>query len=196
MQSIRELATSPLTSQPPSSFSRSLFVVVPTITSTGIPVMKSYVSTTSPEAPAPWPIPPSIRSSSFPGGRQTSYVNMSPPGAPVPWPMSSSASCSSFPGERQKSPEAPTWPMPPNPGSSSSFPGVTQYFSVATQEEEREQPVKSTARTSAAVNGPLTTTNNSAQRGTKKCSVKVMKCPAENGNTVPFIMALVHGSLS
>ena len=64
-------------------------------------------------------------------------MNMSPPGVPVPWPMSSSASCSSFPGGRQKSPEAPTWPTPPNSGSSSSFPGVTQYFSVATQEEER-----------------------------------------------------------
>ena len=101
----------------------------------------------------------------------------------MPWPMSSSASGSSFPGRRQKSPEAPTpWPMPPNPGSGNSFPGVTQYFSVSTQEEERVQPVKSTARTSTVVNGPLTSTNNSL--GTKKCSLKVMKCPAENGNTV------------
>ena len=77
------------------------------------------------------------------------------------------------------------WPVSLNPGSSTSFPGVTQYFSVATQEEqERVQPVKSTSRTSAVVNGPLTA-NNPTQLGTKECSVKVMKCPAENGNTVP-----------
>ena len=116
--------------------------------------MKSYVSTSSPEAPAPWSVP------SFPGGNQ-SYVSVSPPGASVPWPLT------------------------PNTGSSNSFPGVTQYFSVATQEEqERVQPVRSTSRTGAVVNGPLTT-NNPAQLGTKECSVKVMKCPAENGNTLP-----------
>lgn len=64
-------------------------------------------------------------------------------------------------------------------GGGNSFPGVTQYFSVTTLDEEKPQIMTPVPITSDGVSGP-STSDTLTRAGVKGCSVQVVK----NGNTI------------
>lgn len=64
-------------------------------------------------------------------------------------------------------------------GGSNSFPGVTQYFSVTTLDEEKPQIMTPVPITSDGVSGP-STSDSLTRAGVRGCSVQVVK----NGNTI------------